>query len=298
MHARTLPDPDATARDALGWTWPAAENSRAGSLGGRDPGALLAARLRPDPPRSARGAAPVAGTGEPTGSPPPSPLRRALAAAALGRGLLGGLAFGGGFLAFVAGIERTEREPEGRADGIVALTGGAQRVGDAIDLLAAGRGRRLLISGVNERTSRDEIGRLNPGQRHWIDCCVDLDYRARNTIGNAIETRRWMRRHHFASVAVVTSNYHMPRTLVELDHALAEGESAIPHPVIAEGIDVDRWWADPAAARLLGSEYVKFLVAWARTRFETDPERSRFAVLVGRGKPVKRVAQRLLHEMR
>ncbi len=140
------------------------------------------------------------------------------------------LALLAGFLAFVAALARQERAPEGRTDGIVALTGGAQRIGDAIDLLAAGYGRRLLITGVNERTSREEIARLNPTQRELIACCVDLDYRARNTIGNAIETRRWMRTHHFSTVAVVTSNYHMPRTLVELDHALQESERIVPHP--------------------------------------------------------------------
>jgi len=201
-----------------------------------------------------------------------------------GLGLLCAVGLAGGFLAFVQTVARSERPPAARADGIVALTGGAQRIGDAIDLLAAGHGRRLLITGVNERTSREEIARLNPNQSHWIACCVDLDYRARNTIGNAIETRRWMRRNGFGTVAVVTSNYHMPRTLVEIDHALADREAAIPYPVVSDGFDVDRWWADPASARLLGAEYLKFLAAWVRTRFEGDPEHSHFALL--RGKPV------------
>ena len=213
-----------------------------------------------------------------------------------GRGLLGALALAGGFFAFVTTIERAERPAIGRTDAIVVLTGGAQRIGDAIDLLANGNGRRLLISGVNERTSREEIARLNPNQQHWIDCCIDLDYRARNTIGNAIETRRWMRRHGFTSIAVVTSNYHMPRTLVELHHALDEGETVVPYPVVSDGFDISRWWADPAAARLVGAEYIKFLVAWLRTQVESDPEQSHFAVLVGRRKPVKIVAERLMRE--
>ena len=213
------------------------------------------------------------------------------ARATLGLAVTGAAALFCGFLAFVACLERDERVPSGRADGIVALTGGAQRIGDAIDLLANGYGRRLLITGVNERTSRDEIARLNPTQRALIACCVDLDYRARNTIGNAIETRRWMRAHRFSTVAVVTSNYHMPRTLVELDHALQDSDRVLPHPVVTEAFDADRWWQSPPAARLLASEYVKFLVSWVRTRFEADPERSRAAILIGRGKPVKVVAE-------
>lgn len=214
----------------------------------------------------------------------------------LSLGLVGVLALAGGFLAFVAEVERAERPSLDGVDGIVAMTGGAQRIGDAIDLLAGGRGKRLLISGVNERTTRDEIIRLNPAQEHWISCCVDLDYRARNTIGNAIETRRWMRRHRFGTIAVVTSSYHMPRTLVELRHALNAGETVIPYPVVADGLEIDRWWTDPAVTRLLGAEYLKFLVAWLRTRFESDPEQSRFAVLIGRRPPIKIVAERLLNE--
>ncbi|KAB1075809.1 YdcF family protein [Methylobacterium planeticum] len=228
---------------------------------------------------------------------PPPRRPGTVATACLGFAGLGGIALGAGFLAFVACLDRIERTPAARADGIVALTGGAQRIGDAIDLLAGGYGRRLLITGVNERTSRDEITRLNPTQRHWIDCCVDLDYRARNTIGNAIETRRWMRENRFSTVAVVTSNYHMPRTLIELDHALTGGDRIVPHPVIAEGFDAGRWWQHPGAARLLAAEYVKFLAAWVRTRFETDPERSRAAILIGRGKPVKMVAEPLMRRM-
>jgi uncharacterized SAM-binding protein YcdF (DUF218 family) len=217
----------------------------------------------------------------------------ALWACGLGAGLAA-LALFAGFLVFVSTLARHERSPADRADGIVALTGGAQRIGDAIDLLAGGYGRRLLITGVNERTSRDEIARLNPTQRALIDCCVDLDYRARNTIGNAIETRRWMRAHRFNTVAVVTSNYHMPRTLIELDHALQDSDRILPHPVVTEGLDADRWWQSPPAAKLLASEYVKFLASWVRTRFEDDPERSRAAILIGRGKPVKMVAEPLM----
>ncbi len=248
------------ARDALGWSWSAPVPLRMGEARKIGRGRLL--------------------------------LRLAVFV-----GGLGFLALAGGFFAFVTAIERAERPTQGKADAIVVLTGGSQRIGDAIDLLAAGHGRRLLISGVNERTSREEIARLNPNQQHWIDCCIDLDYRARNTIGNAIETRRWMRRHGFASIAVVTSNYHMPRTLVELHHALDEGETVIPYPVVSDGFDVSRWWADPSAARLVGAEYLKFLVAWLRTQVESDPEQSHFAVLVGRRKPVKIVAERLMREL-
>src|ERR671913_873627 len=212
----------------------------------------------------------------------------ALKSVLLGSGVVAFL-FGAGFIAFVATLDKFERDPGGRADGIVALTGGAQRIGDAIDLLAKGYGRRLLITGVNEKTSRDEIARLNPGQRRFFECCVDLDYRARNTIGNAIETRRWMQDNGFRSLIVVTSNYHMRRTLLELDNVMP-GARKVPFAVVPEAIDVDSWWRSPGMAKFLAYEYVKLIAVYLRTRFETDPERSAAASLMGGGRPVKVVA--------
>jgi uncharacterized SAM-binding protein YcdF (DUF218 family) len=197
-----------------------------------------------------------------------------------------------GFFLFINSIDRSERSPAARTDAIVALTGGAQRIGDAIDLLERGYGKRLLITGVNERTSRDQIARLNPGQRRLFECCVDLDYRARNTIGNAIETRRWMQDNGFRSLIVVTSNYHMPRTLTELDHVLP-GARKVPYPVVTGAVHLDRWWRDPDTARLLAYEYAKLLAVYLRTVFESDPERSTAANLMGGGKPVKVVAEPL-----
>ncbi|WP_244610689.1 YdcF family protein [Microvirga pakistanensis] len=220
--------------------------------------------------------------GDPARPTENSPIRRLLSAGFWGFAALS-LAGFLGFLAFVYSLDRSEQSPETRADGIVALTGGAQRIGDAIDLLAKGYAKRLLISGVNEKTSREQISRLNPGQRQLFECCVDLDYRARNTIGNAIETRRWTERNGFNTIIIVTSNYHMPRTLVELDHALPNLQK-IPYPVAAT-IDPHDWWRNPGTAKILVTEYLKFLAVWVRTRFEDDPERSSVAHIISGGAP-------------
>lgn len=195
--------------------------------------------------------------------------------------LLGGIALVGGFFLFIASLNSYDNATPAQADGIVALTGGAHRVADAIDLLSRGHGERLLISGVNEMTTREEIARLNPGQRRLLECCVDLDYRARNTIGNAIETRRWIADHGFGSIIVVTSNYHMPRTMLELRNAVPEIEK-FAFAVVPSSIDTTNWWRDRIAVRLLGLEYLKFIAAWGRTLFEADPEVSRAASLLSR----------------
>ncbi|WP_076440982.1 MULTISPECIES: YdcF family protein [unclassified Bosea (in: a-proteobacteria)] len=201
----------------------------------------------------------------------------ALAAAAIGTGW--------DYVRFVGGIEAREPVATPRTDAIVVVTGGSQRVGDAIGLLGADRGARLLISGVNEKTSREELARLNPAARDLLACCVDLDYRARNTIGNAIETRRWVRQHRFQSLLVVTSNYHMPRTLAEFAHAMP-GVRLVAHPVVTDQLDSTGWWRRWATVKVLVPEYVKFRVSRLRSLFESDPESSRLSVIIGGRKPV------------
>lgn len=193
------------------------------------------------------------------------PRGRLAHAAVVGAGLVA-FVFLSGFVVFLASLERSERDPAGASDAIVALTGGAQRIEDAVELLAKGFGNRLLITGVNERTSREEIARLTPGQRDLVECCVDLDYRARNTVGNAVEIGRWARSNRFRSLIVVTSNYHMPRALAELERTLPDTRK-IPHAVVASGDSVD-WLSSPARLRLLFSEYVKYLAVLAKTKLE------------------------------
>jgi uncharacterized SAM-binding protein YcdF (DUF218 family) len=216
---------------------------------------------------------------------PASPRRRWLRLALLWSALIGSLVVAVGYVRFATGLSVTEASSPPRTDAIVVVTGGAQRIGDAVSLLNAERGRRLLISGVNEKTGREELAKLNPTAREALSCCVDLDYRARNTIGNAIETRRWVRRHNFRSLLVVTSNYHMPRTLLELGHAMPDVRF-VPHPVVTDQVDVAGWWRDGHTIRLLVPEYLKYLVAAARSKLETDPETSRLSVIIGGRKPV------------
>jgi uncharacterized SAM-binding protein YcdF (DUF218 family) len=208
---------------------------------------------------------------------------------AVGLCAVGGAALFIGFIVFVYSLDRYEQRPETGADGIVVLTGGSQRIDDALDLLAKGYADRLLISGVNEKTNREQISRLNPGQKYLFDCCIDLDYRARNTIGNAISIRRWTEQNQFASLIVVTSNYHMPRALVELNHAFPNVQK-IPYSVAAT-IDPHSWWSSASTAKLLVSEYLKYVVVSIRTIFEKDPEHSKAARIMSLGNPLLVVAE-------
>jgi uncharacterized SAM-binding protein YcdF (DUF218 family) len=172
-----------------------------------------------------------------------------------------------GFLWFVSQLSTSEVALTRNADGIVVLTGGSSRVNDAFELLASKRGRRLLITGVYPATNSGEISRVLPEYERLFACCVDLDRTAVNTLGNAIGTRRWVQAQGFQSLIVVTSAYHMPRALAELAHQLP-GVELVPYPVVTEKLRTEPWWSNLNTAKLLFSEYVKYIVASIRMRLD------------------------------
>ena len=212
-------------------------------------------------PNTDDGAAGTARSAEPPGARPRSLLRSVGRSTFVMCAVLAVL-LGFGFLWFIWRVPSHEIALEQNADGIVALTGGASRIADAIELLASGRGRRLLISGANRATNSNEISRLNPEFERWVRCCVDFD-RSLNTLGNAIETRRWAERRGFRSLIVVTSNYHMPRALAEISHQLPD-VALLPFPVVTDRQRAEPWWSSGAKAKLMFSEYVKFIFAKLR----------------------------------
>jgi uncharacterized SAM-binding protein YcdF (DUF218 family) len=173
-----------------------------------------------------------------------------------------------GFLWFVSLLPTEEVKLDRNADGIVALTGGASRIVDAIELLAVKRAQRLLISGANRSTSANEISRLLPEFESVVRCCVDFD-RSLNTLGNAIETRKWAQKRDIRSLIVVTSGYHMPRAMVEIGHQLP-GVTLIAFPVFSEALRAGPWWSNSATVRLIGLEYLKFLFTHLRIQINPD----------------------------
>jgi uncharacterized SAM-binding protein YcdF (DUF218 family) len=207
--------------------------------------------------------------------PVEAPARRSFAARAFGKlgrataliALLVMLPLALGFIWFASQISTREVALTRNADGIVVLTGGSSRVNDAFELLASRRGKRLLITGVYPATNQGEISRVLPEYERLFACCVDLDRTAVNTLGNAIGTRRWAEALGFHSLIVVTSGYHMPRALAELAHQLP-GVELVPYPVVSERLRSEPWWSHLATAKLLFSEYLKYIVAAIRMRLD------------------------------
>jgi uncharacterized SAM-binding protein YcdF (DUF218 family) len=182
--------------------------------------------------------------------------------------IIGVVALIAGFGVFVWFLPEQQTQLSGNADGIVVLTGGTSRVNDALELLSSGRGKRLLITGVNPGTTTADIAHQTGNHERLLACCVDLDYSALNTLGNAVQSRIWANDHNFRSLIVVTSSYHMPRALAELAHQLPD-DTLIPFPVVSDRLRIEPWWSNSDTAKLILSEYLKYLFAKMRMRFDS-----------------------------
>lgn len=168
-----------------------------------------------------------------------------------------------GFLIFADSVTNMRPPETVRADAIVVLTGGYQRIEQAIDLLKRGYGQRLLISGVNPTTTAKQIRKTTRTSPELFECCIDIGYGAIDTIGNANETAIWIRDKGYKSVLVVTSNYHLARSLMELRRSDPDTQF-IGYPVVNADLKTRAWYSEPDAMRTMLAEYGKTIVAYAR----------------------------------
>ena len=175
-----------------------------------------------------------------------------------------GVLYAAGFLFFVETLPRAETSLP-HADGIVALTGGDARLDTAVGLLEHRAAERLLITGVYETTTKDELARRFHGGPRFA-CCTDVDYTAEDTHDNAEQAADWAHRHGYRSLIIVTAQYHMPRSLAEFG-ALMPHVHLIPYAVEPANVDMAGWWQRPGTFHLLRGEYDKYLAALVMTTF-------------------------------
>ena len=176
-----------------------------------------------------------------------------------------------GLYCFVLTIEKLA-EPSinpdlASVDAIVVLTGGSERLMTGLELLNAGKGKKLFISGVHAGLSLDHIIGYQAIDTHLRQCCIILGHAAESTRGNAEETLTWMTLEDYHSLRLVTANYHMPRSLLIFRAAMPTME-IIPHPIAPDSVKLDSWWERSGTASLLITEYNKYLLALLRLRLE------------------------------
>ncbi|XDZ65747.1 YdcF family protein [Alphaproteobacteria bacterium LSUCC0684] len=156
--------------------------------------------------------------------------------------------------------------------GIVVATGSGGRIQAGTALMLNGSAARMLISGTGSGVSLDDIRLLakETGTDHAridavFECCVDLGPEALDTRGNAIETRTWAEARGLGEILLVTSDFHIPRALIEFRRAMP-GIKVLPHAVRTPGLGIDEngrtmWWRNPARIMTVCREYGKYLAS-------------------------------------
>jgi uncharacterized SAM-binding protein YcdF (DUF218 family) len=162
------------------------------------------------------------------------------------------LLWAAGFVWFVRTASLPAAPPP-HADAIVVLTGGSNRIEQALLLLARGAAPRLLVSGVTPGTSAAALVRAAGLDPASLADRITLGQSAVSTLGNAQETVEFVQRYTLHSLIVVTAFYHMPRALAELHHALP-GIALYPVPVLPDA------FITGLPLGLLAREYSKWLV--------------------------------------
>lgn len=171
----------------------------------------------------------------------------------------------GGLCAFAWKIDNFSDEENKKTDAIIALTGGRNRIAEAVRLLDAGKARRLFISGVDKSISLSNIQNA-----HHLKLAnkkrIDIGHDASNTIENAKEAAEWIKKNNVKSIRLVTSNYHLARSLIEFQEQNPDLEIII-HPVYSEKIKKN-WWTSWQTFSLLFKEYNKFLFVYVRNKLD------------------------------
>jgi uncharacterized SAM-binding protein YcdF (DUF218 family) len=123
---------------------------------------------------------------------------------------------------------------EAQTDAIVVLTGGKGRFKRGLEVLAAGRAQRMLVSGVDPVVRRKEFEAVQGVPPRLSECCIDLGKEATDTITNAQEAIAWIKARQFRSVRLITTNWHMPRARFELERGLPSGITLVIDAVESE----------------------------------------------------------------
>ena len=154
-------------------------------------------------------------------------------------------------------------------DAVVVLTGGPLRLKAGLELLEAGKAKKLFVSGVSQHVDLSELLRTARTSPAAVACCIALGHDATDTSGNASETRLWMEHEGFHSLRLVTANYHMQRSLLEFRYAMPD-MTIVPNPVFPDSFKRNHWWAWPGTFALIVTEYQKYLAAAGRAWLLTE----------------------------
>ena len=140
-----------------------------------------------------------------------------------------------GFIFFALTLGKPAPPQSAPTDAAVVLTGGPGRIEHAIEVIRDGKAKRLLVAGADPMVTKADMARRLRGSQQLLNCCVDLGSESVDTRSNAEEAQRWLDLHHFRSLRLITSDWHMRRARYEFQKVLGP-----KYQLITDGVRSDR----------------------------------------------------------
>ena len=165
------------------------------------------------------------------------------------------------FQLFVLTLPNADVKRVQQIDGLVVATGGQSRIQKGVELLAGGKADRMLISGVGKGVSKELLKEnlaLSSRQSSFFDCCVEIEFSATDTNGNAKATSEWMQKHELKNILLVSANYHLPRAKIIFKRHLPK-DSIHFQAVNPPDLKLSDWYTNWQTSKLLMKEYLKLL---------------------------------------
>ena len=156
---------------------------------------------------------------------------------------------------------------------IVILTGGTNRIKDGLKIIEDFKkskkiNYKILVSGTGMGFTKSSLKKkLGPNfNPKLIQCCVDLDSISKNTFTNASETFKWAKKNNIKEFILITSNYHMPRAILEFKNIMPKLK-IYTYAIIPKKHNIENWLNSYETFNLIFTEYCKYIFASLRIRF-------------------------------
>ena len=173
---------------------------------------------------------------------------------------------------FKENILSFSKKNNNQSPNIVILTGGTNRIKDGLKIIKDFKipkiiKYKILVSGTGIGFTKLSLKKkLGPNfNTYLIQCCIELDNISKNTFTNASETFKWTRKNDIKEFILITSNYHMPRAILEFKSVMPNLK-IYTHAITPKKHNIKNWLSSYQTFSLVLTEYCKYIIASLRVK--------------------------------
>ena len=152
-----------------------------------------------------------------------------------------------GLFNFKEKILSLEKSKNITSSNIVILTGGSNRIKEGLKIVndinkLTKTDFKILISGTGKGFTKATLKKILTSDFNLklVECCIELESISKDTYSNASETYKWTKKNDIDNIILITSNYHMPRAILEFKNRMPN-QQFFTYPITPKNHDVKNW---------------------------------------------------------